>query len=386
MRGEWGAVLALGTAQTLAWGGSYYLPAMLAAPIARDLGLSQATIFAVFSAALVCAASIGPAAGRWIDRHGGRGLHVAAALIFALGLLLLGMARGLAGLILAWAVIGLGMGVGLYEAAFATLARLFGTGARRPITGITLMAGFASTLSWPLTAWLDGALGWRGACFVWAVLIPLVNVPLLLLLLPKPPPAPPSAASAGGGEPAAAPPPRSALVLLAFIFAVSGFGAAAMGAHLPGLLAAAGADAAAVVLAGALVGPAQVAARLLEFGLLQRLSPLRMAIGAHLLHPIGAGALLLLGAPAAPFLALLHGAGNGLLTIARGSLPLLLFGPAGYGARLGWLAVPARFSGAAAPFLFGLLLEAAGAAALCLTGGLYLAAAARLARLARQRP
>jgi MFS family permease len=369
------AVLALGIGQTMAWGGSYYIPAILAASIARDLGLATPTVFAVFSGALLCSAFLGPAAGRRIDRHGGRGLLLAAAMVMSAGLALLGAAQGLATLLLAWAVIGVGMGIGLYEAAFATLTRIFGRGARNPITGITLIAGFASTVSWPLTAWLESWLGWRGACFVWAVLIPAVSLPLYAWMLPRAPAEVPGTAAAAGG--AGAPPLRS-LLLLAFVFAVAGFGASAMGAHLPGLLAAAGAGTAAVVLAGALLGPAQVGARLLEFGLLRRLHPLVSAIIANVAHPLGAAALLLFGAPAAAAFAVLHGGGNGLLTIARGTLPLALFGPEGYGARVGWLVVPARFAGAAAPVVFGVLLERFGAGALWFTVALYLAATACL--------
>ena len=161
-------VLALGTAQTLAWASSYYLPAMLAAPMARDLGVATPTVFAVFSMALIVSALVGPLAGRLIDRHGGRPVLLGTNVLFALGLAALGSAQGPASLVAAWLLLGLAMGAGLYEAAFAALVRLYGTGSRNAITGITLLAGFASTVGWPLSAWMEVQLGWRGACFVWA--------------------------------------------------------------------------------------------------------------------------------------------------------------------------------------------------------------------------
>jgi len=375
------AVLALGLAQTMAWGGSYYIPAILAAPMAQELGLATPTVFAVFSAALLLSALIGPAAGRAIDRHGGHWVLMASNLIMSAGLFALGLAQGFVGLCLAWALLGLGMGMGLYEAGFATLAKLFGAGARGPISGITLFAGFASTVAWPFSTWLEAHYGWRGACMVWAAIMPLLGLPLNGWLLPRRAEA--SVAAAVAASPAGRPPGMLALALLAYIFAVAGFTSAAMAAHLPGMLTLAGASAATVVLAGALLGPAQVGARLLEIGVLRRWSPLISATLANATHPLGVLLLMIWGAPAAIAFVLLHGGGNGILTIARGTLPLALFGPAGYGGRTGWLAVPARFAAAAAPVLFGLLLERFGVGAMWFTAGLSLVAMAVLAILAR---
>jgi len=375
------AVLALGLAQTMAWGGSYYIPAILAAPMARELWLATPTVFAVFSAALLLSAFIGPAAGRAIDRHGGHWVLMASNLIMSAGLFALGLAQGFVGLCLAWALLGLGMGMGLYEAGFATLAKLFGAGARGPISGITLFAGFASTVAWPFSTWLEAHYGWRGACMVWAAIMPLLGLPLNGWLLPRRAEA--SVAAAVAASSAGRPPGLLALALLAYVFAVAGFTSAAMAAHLPGMLTLAGASAATVVLAGALLGPAQVGARLLEIGMLRRWSPMVSATLANATHPLGVLLLMLWGAPAAIAFVLLHGGGNGILTIARGTLPLALFGPAGYGGRTGWLAVPARFAAAAAPVLFGLLLERFGMAAMWFTAALSLAAIASLAILAR---
>jgi MFS family permease len=339
--------------------------------MAQELGLATPTVFAVFSAALLLSAFIGPAAGRAIDRHGGHWVLMASNLVMSAGLFALGLAQGFVGLCLAWALLGLGMGMGLYEAGFATLAKLFGAGARGPISGITLFAGFASTVAWPFSTWLEAHYGWRGACMVWAIIMPLLGLPLNGWLLPRRAEA--SVAAAVAASPAGRPPGLLALALLAYVFAVAGFTSAAMAAHLPGMLTLAGASAATVVLAGALLGPAQVGARLLEIGVLRRWSPLISATLANATHPLGVLLLMLWGAPAAIAFVLLHGGGNGILTIARGTLPLALFGPAGYGGRTGWLAVPARFAAAAAPLLFGLLLERFGVGAMWFTAALSLA-------------
>lgn len=372
-------VAALGAAQTLAWASSYYLPAVLADPIARGLGLPGTAVFAAFSAALLLSAVLGPAVGRAIDRRGGRGVLCLSNLVFAAGLGLLAAADGPALLGAAWLVLGVGMALGLYDSAFATLAGLYGRDARGAITGITLVAGFASTVGWPLTAWLETEFGWRGACLAWAGLHLLFGLPLNRFLVPPAPPPPPAdaAASAMGADT----PPRGAMALLAFVFAATWVVSTGMAAHLPRLLEAAGATPAGAIAAAALVGPAQVAARLVEFGLLRRLHPLASARLATALHPVGAAALIALGGPAAAAFAVLHGAGNGMLTIAKGTLPLTLFGPAGYGLRTGLLSAPARIAQAGAPLLFGLLLDRAGTGVLAVSAGLGLASAAALLAL-----
>jgi predicted MFS family arabinose efflux permease len=370
-------VLALGSAQTLAWGSSYYLPAVLATPIARDLGIAPATVFAAFSAALLVSAALGPHAGRAIDRWGGRLFLAGTNVVFAAGLAALSFAHGTWSLFLAWAVLGVGMGSGLYEAAFAALVRLYGTGSRGAITGITLIAGFASTVGWPLSALLESHFGWRGACLGWAALHLVVGIPLNLSL-PRAGPPPASPAPDGAAAPATRQATQRAAVLLAIAFASTWFISTAMAAHLPRLLQAFGVTLAVAVGIGALIGPAQVAGRLLEFGWLRRIHPMLSARLAALLHPLGALTLVLFGGPAAAVFAVLHGAGNGILTIAKGTLPLVLFGPAGYGHRQGWLMVPARIAQALAPWLFGLLLDRWGARALSVSAAVGVVAFASL--------
>lgn len=375
-------VARLGAAQTLAWASSYYLVAMLAVPMAHDTGVSVPTVFAAFSAALVISALLGPYAGRLIDRLGGRPVLIVTSLVFATGLAGLGLAREVIGLFAAWLVLGIGMGSGLYEAAFATLVRLYGTRSRNAITGITLIAGFASTVGWPLSSYLESHYGWRVACFVWAALHLTLGLALNASLpRAEEEPASPSlrqAARSGSADVDGPTPGPMATYALAFVFAATWFISTAMAAHLPRLLQAGGATLATAVVVGALIGPSQVGARLLEFGLLRKVHPLLSARLAASLHPVGAAAFVILGAPAATLFGVLHGAGNGILTIAKGTLPLVIFGPQGYGHRQGLLMVPARIAQALAPWLFGICIDLWGAQALWVSGGLGLAATGAL--------
>jgi MFS family permease len=188
MAGQRGAVVsAVGITQTLAWASTYYLPAIFADRIAADLHLSRDWFFGIFSGALLLSGLLGPVAGRAIDRYGGRDVLAATNLVFAAGLVLLALATGFTSLVIAWAVIGIGMGFGLYEAAFATVAGLYGRDARGAITGITLFAGFASTVGWPASALLIDSFGWRGACLAWAGLHLLLGLPVNRLLVPRAP-------------------------------------------------------------------------------------------------------------------------------------------------------------------------------------------------------
>ncbi len=364
-------VLKLGTAQTLAWASSYYLPAILAAPMARELNISVATVFAAFSVGLLVSAFAGPRAGRIIDSLGGRPVLVFSNAVLALGLAGLGCAGGRWSLFTAWMVIGIGMAAGLYEAAFATLVKLYGNNSRNPITGITLLAGFASTVGWPLSTALEAWIGWRGTCFAWAAVHVLIALPLNLSLPRIAPDAKPGVADALSIAPDGAPTaPLKSAVLLGVVFAATWFISTAMAAHLPALLNAVGVSVAVAVTAGALIGPAQVAGRLLEFGMLRRVHPLFSARMAASLHPVAAIALIVFGGPAALAFAILHGAGNGVLTIAKGTLPLALFGPNGYGERQGILMIPARLAQALSPWLFGLCVEQWGAGALWVSAAL----------------
>lgn len=370
----WQLTLGLGFAQLLAWGSTYYLPAILAQPISREFGISNNVVFGAFSAALIVSALLGPLIGRRIDRLGGRHVLSASSLFFAGGLAALGVAPNAWMMFAAWLLIGVGMASGLYEAAFSTLTAHYEHKARNAITGITLLGGLASTICWPISAYLDAELGWRAVCFVWATVHIIIGLPLNLFLLPARSAEAPEALETVSRAKAFHRSQIPAMALLSFVFAVSWFTSTAMATHLPRLLQEIGGTAAVAIGAAALVGPAQVAGRLLEYGFLQRYHPLLSARLAALAHPVGAASLLIFGTSALFAFPVLHGMGNGVLTIAMGTLPLAIFGPSGYGVRQGLMMMPARFFQAGAPFLFGHLLEKYGPAALALSAALGVAA------------
>jgi MFS family permease len=368
-RGRLGVVAALGTTQTLAWGSSYYLPAILADPIARDLGISSNWFFAAFSASLVISGLLGPRVGRQIDRVGGRQVLCASNVVLAGGLVLLGASASVWTMAAAWLLLGIGMGLGLYDAAFGALGRIYGSDARGAITGITLIAGFASTVGWPLSSFGLETVGWRETCFWWAATHIVIGLPLNFML-------PRAKRAAATQSPAIKPHIRidRTMVLLSFAFAAAWTVTSAMAAHLPHIVEAFGATPAQAVFAGMMIGPAQVAARIMEASLLNRFHPLVSTRLACLTHPIGACVIALFGGGAAAAFALLHGAGNGILTIARGTLPLAIFGPENYAYRLGLIGAPSRIAQALAPLAFGLLIDPLGKSVVMVSAGLSLSA------------
>lgn len=376
-------VIALGLAQMVAWASSAYLPAVLAVPMAADFGVASSWVFAAYSCALGIMALLGPAIGRVIDRQGGRRVMCGANLVLAAGLLVLGLSGQIVWMFLGWALIGIGMALGLYDAAFAALVREHGLKARGPITGITLLGGFASTLGWPVTALLVAQWDWRTACFAWAGANLLIALPLNRCFIAAGDELdglgtmPTGAAETTPDSPSAQ---RRNFVLLAIFGAATAFVTSAMAAHLPLFLMLAGVGTTAAITAAALVGPAQVVARLGEFVLTRKfhLNPLSTARFATALHPLAG--LVFLGLSGLPgmamFFAVLHGAGNGLITIAKGTLTLAIFGPHGYGVLQGKLAIAQRVMQASAPFLFALVISSGGAAA-----GLWLTVACSLIAL-----
>jgi MFS family permease len=363
-------VLALGTTQTLAWASSYYLPAILADPIAHDLGISSNWFFAAFSGSLVISGLLGPAVGRQIDRVGGREVLSASNVILAAGLAVLGASTSVSMMVTAWLLLGVGMGLGLYDAAFGALGRIYGDNARKAITGITLIAGFASTVGWPLSSLGLETIGWRETCYAWAAAHMVIGLPLNMLFLPKTP----RAQRVQGPIVKPHIPIDRTMILLSFAFAAAWTVTSAMAAHLPRIVELFGATPAQAVFAGMMIGPAQVAARVLEASTLSRFHPLFSTRLACITHPIGACVIGIFGGGAAAAFALLHGAGNGILTIARGTLPLAIFGPKNYAYRLGLIGAPSRICQAIAPLGFGLLIEPVGRGVVAVSSLLSLAA------------
>ena len=358
--GPWRAVLVLGITQILTWGTLFYPPVLTVPLIVADRGWSLAFAMGGFSFGLLVAGLVAPLTGRMIDRHGGHVVMTVGSLMGAAGLVALVHARSPASYLAAWAVIGAAMAASLYDPAFATLGRIFGAAARRPITVLTFMGGLASTASWPATHVLLGLYDWRGTYLVYAALLALVAAPLHAFALPRIR-ADVEARPQGAAAPAPVHLPASGrtFALVAAGFAAYAFVPSGLSAHLLAIFGRAGIDAATVVAIGALFGPSQVTARLCEFAFAGGAHPLNLARFSFGLIVCAFLLLALAGisAPVAAAFAILFGLSNGLVTIARGTLPLVLFGPAGYGRLIGRIAGPWLVMQSAAPLVMAFVAE-----------------------------
>jgi len=360
----------MGLGQMIAFASSFYLMGMLGDAIGDDLHLTSGFVFGMVSVSLAVTAFIAPAVARRIDLRGGKPMLLTSSVVFAIGLMLVGFAHDGIGLAVGMTVIGLGMALGLSPTPFAILVSLYGDDARRPITGVALLGGLGSTIGWPLTAWFAQHLGWRGACFAWAALHVAICLPLAAWVVPH------THGHIAKDEALCAPRPAVTwdrpMIQLAVLFAIAWFISTCMSTHLPRLLQAFGLGVQAATAAAALLGVAAVTVRFLEFTLLRKLDPLVTTRVATLMHPLGASLLLALGGAGAPLMALGQGAGNGMLTVAKGVLPLRLYGAENYAYRSALLSRPAQFAQIAGPAVYGLALDRSatlalvGSSALCL--------------------
>lgn len=353
-------VASLGVTQILAWGSSYYLPAVLATPIATETGWPLAWVVGGLSIGLIVAGLSSPYVGRAINQGSGRTVMALSSALLGCGLALMALSHSLPMYLAAWLVIGFGMGSGLYDAAFSTLGRLYSTDARRSIAALTLFGGLASTVCWPLSAFLLEHLGWRGACLVYAAIQILFAMPLHWLVLPR---LRVFAEPGSIGE-------RSRTSLLpradfakflvtAAAITLASVISAMLSVHLLTVLQGRGLELAASVALGAVVGPSQVGARIVQMIFGSRYHPIWTKLAATLLVTLGV-TLLLGGLPVLVVPLILYGAGIGIESIARGTLPLAIFDPGSYAAIMGRIAMPSLLFQAVSPSLGAILLDYGG--------------------------
>lgn len=368
-RPQWLVVGALGINQILAWGSSYYLPAVLAKPIAEETGWPLTWIVGGFTLGLLVAGMISPRVGRDIERHGGRPVLAVSAVLLALGHVGLALAQHYPVHVLAWLVMGAGIGMGLYDPAFATLGRLYGNDARRAITALTLYGGFASTVCWPFSAFLVANHGWRTACLVYAAIHLVIVLPVYWFGMPReerrelPASAAKAAPATDGGVAMSAATYLLLFWLIALCLTLSAVITAVFSVHLLTVLQARDLPLATAVALGALVGPSQVGARIVEMAIGRHFHPVWTMVLSTVLVAVGI-AMLLAGFPILSLALVLYGAGVGIRSIARGTVPLALFGAAGYAVLMGKLGLPSMLASALAPGAAAVLLDVAGANAL----------------------
>ncbi len=357
-------ITALGFAQILAWGTSFYFPAVFATAIVADTGWSLGWVVSGTSIGLLVAGLISPQVGKIIDKHGGRPVLLASSLFYAAGLIGAGLAPNLPLYLVAWALVGIGMGTGLYDAVFAALGRLYGSEARGAITNLTLFGGFASTVCWPLSAFMIDHVGWRVACLIYAGLHLAVALPLQMAVVRQVParvvPDKEEGHPDRPAEPSRIENETLIFSLLAVVLSISaGIGSIVI-VNFMIFLQARGVDYAVAVSLGTLFGPAQVGARVVERLFGNRYHPIWTMIASCSLMAIGL--IMLLGYfPILLLIILLYGAGYGISWIGRGTLPLALFGPLRFPRLMGKLAFPSLIVQAAAPSAGAWLIEASGA-------------------------
>ncbi|HTJ91054.1 MAG TPA: MFS transporter [Acidocella sp.] len=384
-------ISAVGTAQILAWGSSYYLTAVLAGPIAKDTGWAHSWIIGALSIGLLVSGLVSPRVGHFIDRYGGRPVLAASAVLLACGLLTLGLAPTLPIFVVGWIILGFGVGTGLYNPAFSTLGRLYGDQARSAITQVTLFGGFASTICWPLSAFLVEHIGWRGACLTYAAIHIAIVLPLYLFGLPREQHRPFQVAKrVNAARPEQIrPDQRLAFILLASGFTLASIIMTVIAVQLIPLMQAQGLTLAAAVGLGALIGPSQVGARIMEMAFGRQAHPIWTLVASTILVAIGLSILIAVPGIAAAGI-VLYGAGSGLRSIANGTVPLALFGREGYAILLGRIAMPTLIAQAAAPSIGSWLLGSFGATttltALCVAAIVNILMVAALVPFARRRP
>ncbi|MDJ0387636.1 MFS transporter [Roseomonas sp. E05] len=380
--GAWRVAAVLAVTQVVHWGSMFYAFSVLMPAVTAETGWPRGTVVGAFSAGLLVQAGAALGVGPMLDRLGPRSVMAAGSVLAGLGLWLAGRVESLWQFYAVWAGIGAVMAATLYEAAFTAVAAAFGRAAMRPgIALVTFAGGLASTVFWPLTAWLVADLGWRTACTVLALVNLACALPHAAALPGRAPP--PRPGTAGTDLHLGAVCRQTCFWALAFVNVAIGFVSAVIGVHLVPLLEERGLGSAAPLLAG-LLGVAQVAGRVIEFGGSRRW-PLRTVGLVALLALAPASALLAWGSgiPAMACAIAVYGLANGVMTIVRGALPAQLFGTGHYGAISSALAAPGALARAAGPVAAGWLWAWSGGyampvallAVLCLLAALALAAA-----------
>ncbi|MDH0704962.1 MFS transporter [Pseudomonas sp. GD03862] len=349
-------IICLGVLQIMVWGGSFFILAVMGEPILRETGWDGHWVYGALSLSLMVSALLAPLASRLVVRYGGRLQMAASGIVVGAGLLIVANAHSLQVFLLAWVVIGVGMAIGLYEALFATLGALYAERAGRAITGITLISGFATTITWPLVAFAIEQFGWRVTCTAYAVMLIVVVAPLYLWVLPAGPHGATSKPVAAATDVSVE---RRQYLLLMWIFAIGAIIMTAVSVQLVAVLQGLGHSLATAIALSALLGPSQVASRVLQIVARKR-HPIWTALVSSVLVAVGVALVAL--APGATALGLLlYGCGNGLRAIVRGLLPLALMPPAQYVALMGKMSRPSLIGQALTPLVGGYLLQHFGA-------------------------
>jgi MFS family permease len=368
-RHPWVMVWTLAVAQVISWGSLYYAFSLFVVPMQETLGWSRPLLNGALSLGLLATGAVAFPVGAWIDRHGGRSVMTLGSLLGGLLLLAWAQVETPWAFYLLWALIGASLAGVLYEPAFAVLTATFGPDARRAITALTLVGGFASTVFMPLTQLLIATVGWRQALLILGGLNLAVCLPLHALFVPARPASPPPKASPVNHEAAAPTAPELQTILrgrvfwgLAIWFTAANATASGFVFQFVPLLTTWGVDMAAILTSVALIGPMQVAGRIVLMCFSARLETREIGTAVVILLPASVLALLCLAHTPVwlGLAAALYGAGNGVMTIARGTAVADLIGHTHYGAINGALTLPTMVAKALAPVVTAVIWSATG--------------------------
>ncbi|ARP94209.1 MFS transporter [Bordetella genomosp. 13] len=363
------ASVLMGIAQILMWGGSFFLLSVLADPIHRDTGWSMAWIYGALTLGVLVSGLLSPRANVYIARGQGRQVLVASSWITAVGLCVVGAAPNLWVFFAGWCLIGAGMAGGLYDPLFATLGVMYGQRARPAINAVTLIAGFTTTVIWPVLAWMVEPLGWRGTCWAYAAALAVCVAPLYVRALPKNDGAPAGpddparqparpASTQDAGDTAAMPVSKGAYLLLSWVFSIAAILMTAVSVQIIVLLQGAGHSQASAIALGALIGPSMVLMRIVTFSI-KALHPIWMALISAAFVAVGFFVILVSPQFAAVGI-VCYGIGNGLRALVRGTLPLALLPPASLAPVMGRLARSSLLCQALTPLACGVLITHVG--------------------------
>jgi predicted MFS family arabinose efflux permease len=364
----------LGITQIIGWGTTVYALGVLAKPITADTGWRLDLIIGGITVALLASGFVSTAIGRLIDSKGGQLVMVAGSILVATLQVALAFAPNITVYLVTWALLGIAMRMCLYDAAFAALVQVTRERGRTAISYLTLFGSFASSIFWPIGYALDEQFGWRNTFLIFAASNLLICVPLHVWGLRRPTDAAssgqPASSAADAGQTNARPfltgsARAIAMALFAIVISACAFVFGALAVLLPAVLAASGISAREAVVLASIKGVAQFAGRVCDIVFGRNLGPLTVGRIAVACLPLSFAALLYgeSGFGWALVFIILFGLSNGLLTIVRGAVPLVLFGPVGYGAVLGLLATPYLLMNATAPVILAALNERFGFAA-----------------------
>ncbi len=362
----------IGFSQIYAWATTYYLPATLIKIVPLETGQSSLAIIGGFSWALLVGGLCAPKIGAWIEFEGGRRPLAVGSLLMGFGLIVLSQAHGLFIWYMGWTLIGLGMALGLFNAAFAMIGRLLGQSAKKIIIRVTLISGFA-TLFWPITTYLIQSFGWRATVIMYAIPHIIIWAPLFFFSIPGWVPEHP--ASEDSTQLVIPEKIKLSFYLLTIYAVLRSIVGTTISVDILTLFAGIGLSISAAALSASLIGPAQIVGRIIEMYLGRNFDPLKSSIFWTAVLPVSIFILLLVGRSSASVFAIAYGMSNGVLTITMGILPMILFGSKGYATLLGKIALPVLIAQAATPILLDPLIEKLPAMNIfMLAGGLGLAA------------